>query len=162
MIDLEKKKDEIIETATFWFEKLMNLSNDIRKDVKERTGISVYIREPGKRNSLHFSIGAPSTDAQDFAVEKAVRSYVLGHASSQNSEDPEKLQFAGSFTLDIDGTIIQVSVSGLQAFEDAFVSIQILARISGAYTYSVCLSIAEAGGELPKFTHWYENQLLQQ
>ncbi|MFZ2310140.1 MAG: hypothetical protein WAW11_01190 [Patescibacteria group bacterium] len=161
MINLEEKKEEIIETATFWFRTLMDLSNDIRKDVKDRTGISVYIREPGKRNSLHFSIGEPSTDAQDFAVEKAVRSYVLGHVSSQNSEDPEKLQFAGSLTLEIDGTIIQVSVSGLQAFEDVFMAIQILSRISGTYTYSVCLRIAEEGGELPKFNHWYENQLLQ-
>jgi hypothetical protein len=162
MINLKEKELEIMETAAFWFNTLMNLPNEIRQDTKERTGISVYIREPGKRNSLHFSVSQPSADATDFAVEKAVRSHVLGHVSSQNSEDPEKLQFAGSLTLEIDGTIIQVSVSGMQSFEDVFIAIQILSRISGAYTYSVCLSIAEKGGELPKFTHWYENQLLQQ
>lgn len=98
--------------ANFWFNEIMKLPDDIRNDTKERTGISVYIRQPGtnKRNSIHFSVRQPSQDAQDFAVEKAVRFYVLGHFSSQNSADERKLHFPGSLTLEIEGELIQVSV----------------------------------------------------
>jgi len=159
-MNLLEEKERAHKTATFWFNKLMKLSNDIRNDDKNRTGIQVFIWEPGTRNFVFFPVSEPSEAAQIFSVEKAVRSYVLGDASSQNSQDLSKLRFPGSVTVKIEGITIVVSVSGLQSHEDAFIAIQVLARIFNETTTSVCLSIVEQGGELPRFTHWYENQLL--
>ena len=160
-MDLLEKKERVYKTATFWFEQLLKLPNDIRNDDKERTGIQVFAWEPGTRNLIYFPVSNPSEAAQIFSVEKAVRSYVLDDASSQNSQDVSKLRFPGSVTVTIDGITITVSVSGLQSHEDVFIAIQILAGIFNKTTASICLSIVEQGGELPRFTHWYENQLLQ-
>lgn len=160
-MNLEEKKERVHKTATFWFEQLLKLPNDIRNDDKERTGIQVFAWEPGTRNFIYFPVGNPSEAAQIFSVEKAVRSYVLGDASSQNSQDIAKLRFPGSVTIIINGITIIVSVSGLQSHEDVFIAIQILAGIFNKTTASICLSIVEQEGELPRFTHWYENQLLQ-
>lgn len=159
-MNLLEEKECAHKTATFWFNKLMKLPNSVRNDDKERTGIQVFMWEPGTRNFIYFPVGEPSEAAQIFAVEKAVRSYVLGNASSQNSEDVSKLRFPGSVTVEINGVVITVSVSGLQSHEDVFIAIQVLARIFDETTASICLSIVEQGGDLPKFSHWYENQLL--
>ena len=160
-MNLEEKKDQAIKTATFWFEQLLKLPNDIRNDDKDRTGIQVFIWEPGTRNFIYFPVGEPSEAARVFAIEKAVRSNVLGDASSQNSQDVSKLRFSGSVTININGVTIVASVSGLQSHEDVFVAIQVLAKLSDETTTSICLSIVDQDGELPKFTHWYENQLLR-
>lgn len=160
-MDLLEEKERAHKTAAFWFNKLMELSNDIRNDDKDRTGIQVFAWGPGTRNFIYFPVGEPSEAAKIFAVEKAVRSFVLGDASSQNSQDVSILRFPGSVTVTINSITVTVSVSGLQSHEDVFVAIQVLARIFNETTTSICLSIVEQGGELPRFTHWYDNQLLQ-
>lgn len=157
-MDLLEKKEQAHKTAYFWFNELMKLPNSIRNDDKKRTGVQVFVWEPGTRNFIYFPVSEPSEAAQIFAVEKAVRSYVLGDTSSQNSEDISRLRFPGSVTVEINGVVITVSVSGLQSHEDVFVAIHILARIFNTTTSEICLNILE-NGKLPNFSHWYENQL---
>jgi hypothetical protein len=159
-MNLLEKKESAILTATFWFKELMKLSNEIRNDDKERTGIQVFAWEPGTRNFIYFPVGEPSEAAQIFSVEKAVRSYVLGDAASQNSQNISISRFPGSVTVIINGVTILVSVSGLQSHEDVFVAIQVLSGIFNETTASICLNVVEKGGRLPTFNHWYENQLL--
>ena len=160
MINLKEQEKKIKKAAQFWFDAILNLSNEIRQDNQQRTGISIYIREPETENILHFSIGNPPPKAKDFAIEQAVRSYGLGDVSSQNSEDVNNSHFAGSLMIEINKTSIQVSISGLQSYENVFIAIQLLSVISNESTSSICLDIIDNSGDLPNFTHWYENQLL--
>lgn len=148
-INLNEKRAEIISAAYSWFDQIMALPDEVRNDNKKRTGIQIFVREPGTRNFIIASIYHPSEGAQIFAIEKAVRSYSLGHYSSQNSEDTDKMQYRGSVTVDIDGVIIQASVSGAQSDEDVLIAIKILSCIFKVSPSIICLNIIDNKGKIP-------------
>lgn len=138
--------------ANSLFNEITNLSKEIRPDDKERTGVQIMIREIGTRNLMFQSIQKPSEAAQFFSVEKAVRSATLGHAASQNSEDPDKMQFAGSVTITLpDGTQYQASISGLKAPEDVGIAIVLLSYAVQWSVAAVIQNIKDHNGMLPDF-----------
>ncbi|MBP7846222.1 MAG: hypothetical protein KA007_02170 [Candidatus Pacebacteria bacterium] len=143
----------LLDFAEMLFDNLISLPKDVRPDDKERTGIKILIREIGTRNIIFESIAKPSEAAQFFAIEKAVRSETLGHATSQNSENPEKMKYAGSVT----AFNYQVSVSGLKADEDVFIAIAVMAKFLDESIESVIFDIEDKGGLLPE---WCSNRNL--
>lgn len=148
-IDLQEKRQGLVELLTKSFFELITLPKEVRPDEKERTGIQVLIREPDTRNLLFFSIGIPSEAAIFFSGEKAVRSHIKGDFSSQNSADPKKMEYAGSVTMAIGGTTIQASASGMKAEEDVALMIRALAYIFNVDTKDVCCHIEVNKGRLP-------------
>jgi hypothetical protein len=153
------------EIAQVIFETITGLPKDIRSDDKERTGIKILLREIGTRNLILESINKPSEAAQFFAIEKAVRSEMLKHYASQNSEDSTKMRFAGSITLNyLNKTLLQCSVSGLKAEEDVFIAVILLARASKTPVSYVIDMIELGRGELPdqfKQEGHYLNKMLK-
>jgi hypothetical protein len=167
MIDLNEKRQDIIAVATELFEKFVSMPWDVRSDNKERTGIQVLVWEPGTRNLVMVSIKEPSEAARFFAVEKAVRSIQYGHMSSENSADPDIMQFPGSVSIfpnnfsgiDEEEGTLTASVSGLKAEEDVAISVAILAKIVKSPFYLVCEKIIQHDGALPDwFCDWYYNK----
>jgi len=112
--------------------------------------MQIYIREPDTRNLIFAPIFNPTCAAQAFSVEKAVRSHLLGDFSSQNSANPEKMQFAGSVTVYLVGVYIQVSSSGLLTPEDVAISVMLQARIWQLSPAHICEHIQKNGGLLPE------------
>jgi hypothetical protein len=138
------------DVAQFLFDSIVELPKEIRPDDKERTGIKFLIREIGTRNLILDSVSKPSEAAQFFAIEKAVRSETLGHTSSQNSSDPDKMKFPGSITMNyLNKTFLQCSVSGLKGEEDVFVAVVLLARAFNVPVSYVIKMVELRGGELP-------------
>ena len=149
MTDLITYKDLIIETAIRAYVKIMNLPDEIRKDDKVRTGIQVFVRQPGTRNLIYFSVAEPSDAAKVFSVEKAVRSHLRGDAASQNSENEEKMEFRGSLSAKFNGIEIEASTSGLLGSEDVAVGVLILAQIFNKTTDEICANVIERSGKIP-------------
>ena len=147
--DLNKETFKLVMVATNLFNEIISLPPSIRKDEKERTGIQVFIREPGTRNLVFFSVESPSAAAMTFSVEKAIRSYLHGDSSSENSADPDRMEFQGSVTVDIDGVKLQASVSGLFGEEDTLVAVKVLAYIFDVTSLEICKNIMEHDGKLP-------------
>lgn len=134
------------------FKKIIRLPKEIRPDDKKRTGIQVFLREIGTDNLIILPIFKPSERAQFFSIEKAVRSATLKQVASQNSEDPDQFQYAGSITVTLkDGTKIQASTSGLKAPEDVAISIIVLAYAVQWSVQYVIKNIRNNGGILPDF-----------
>jgi hypothetical protein len=149
MTNLISFHPKMLALANALYSEIIALPREVRLDDKERTGIAIFMREIGTRDLITGSVANPSEAAKVFAVEKAVRSAVLEHYSSQNSADPEKLQYPGSLTIDLDGLKIQASISGLQSDEDAVASLILLAHYSG-WSVKACIDhIQERKGELP-------------
>ena len=150
--NLKLMRGRLVATAYEAFDEIMALSDKARGDDKPRTGIQIFIRETGisERNSIFSSIYHPSEDAMAFAVEKPARSFALGHASSQNSENPDKLQYRGSLTVTIDGVSIQASCSGLTGDQDVYVSAIVLSRIFSRAPWYILNNVIMAGGEIPE------------
>lgn len=139
----------------FWvdkfFEKLISLPSDIRPDVKERTGVAALLREVNTRNIIYFLVKEPSQAAQFFVAEKAVRSQILGHTSSMNSQNPDEYKFAGSVTIKLKGIEYQASCSGLKSEEDVFFSIFMLSLLFRIQKGWIIKHIKENGGVMPDF-----------
>src|SRR5665811_419863 len=113
-IDLKARRDDIKSHALRWFDRITGLPKEIMPDVKYRTGVQVTVKQWGTaRNQIFFSVYKPSEDAQFFSAEKLVRSHAHGDFASQNSQNPEEGEYAGSITVFINGVYTQVSVSGL-------------------------------------------------
>jgi len=148
-VNLDLIRGILIAEAYKRYNEIVHLPEDKRKDYKVRTGIQIFIREPGTRNALYASIYQPSEAAQTFAVEKAVRSYTLGDFASQNSENPEKMQFRGSLTVNINGVLMQASVSGLDADEDVYVAANLLAKTFSMTPLEILDNVAENKGQRP-------------
>lgn len=164
--NLKLMRGKLVAAAYQAFDEIMIFCEKEPGNDKPRTGVQIFIREPGvsERNSIFSSIYHPSEDAMAFAVEKAVRSFALGHASSQNSENPDKLQYRGSLTVTIDGVTIQASCSGLTGDQDVYVSAFILSRIFSRTPCNILNKVIEAGGQVPKDIYFETcglNQLLQ-
>lgn len=150
--NLEAHRVPIAMIAEGLFEKITSLPKSIRDDDKERTGLMIFLREVGTDNILMIPIKDPSQAAEFFVVEKAVRSATLSHAASQNSEDPKRMQFAGSITITLeDGRKFQASTSGIKSPEDVGVSIVVLAYAVQWTTRNVIDNVLENGGKLPSF-----------
>jgi hypothetical protein len=161
MINLDEKRQEIIAAATEVFEMFVGMPKNVRPDDKERTGIQVFVWEPGTRNLVMVSVKEPSEAAKFFSIEKAVRSHVMSDMSSGNSANPPAMQFAGSISVFLDDLpghkneegILRASTSGLTADEDAATSAAVLAKVTGASFLEICNSVNYFGGELPD---WYD------
>lgn len=125
-IDLNAKRAALQKTAEEMYARITGLPADVRNDDKQRTGIQFLLWEPGTRNLIIGSVGSPSEAAQFFAIEKAVRASENGEATSQESDDPEKMKFAGSVGMPVGKSKFFASVSGLQAAEDVVVAIKLL------------------------------------
>ena len=149
-IILSQQRNGIVSVAYDCFNLINAIPAEIKGDNKERTGIQIFVGEPGTRNSIFASINYPSEAAKIFVVEKATRMGLLGDYSSQNSENPELMRFRGALTVEIEGAKIQASVSGLQSDEDAFTAVKILAYIFNISDAKVCKIIKEHGGILPE------------
>ncbi len=156
-IDLNSKRQEIIALAEQLFHEITGLPPEIRPDEKPRTGIAVLVIDPNDQNNmLYFTIGEPSERARYLAVKKAVSSFIYGDVSSQNKENPVKLDFPGSFTFidegegDLDIWTCQASVSGLKGEEDAAIAVRILSLVFDLKPKEVIFNIRDHFGELPK------------
>ena len=136
----------LLAVAENLFQLITDLPSNIRPDEKERTGIKIFVREVGTRNLMLGSVGHPSEAAQFFATEKAVRSETLGHFSSQNSEDPGQMKFAGSVTVSFRGAKYQASVSGLKAEEDVFIAVSLLASLLNTHASNIVTNVVENHG----------------
>lgn len=148
-IDLASKRIELVSIAEGWFFTFTTLPENVRQD-KKRTGMQIYIREPGTRNLVFAPIFKPSEAAPTFCVEKAVRSWLLRDFSSQNSEDIALLHFSGSVTTYINDIYLQSSTSGLLSVEDVAVSVMMQSRIWRLSPAHICENIRKYGGLLPK------------
>jgi len=148
--DLIGKRAQLIELATQLFDQITKLPKEVRPlDDKPRTGIQIFLREEGTRNSIFASIYQPSEQAQSFSVEKAVRSETLGDFSSQNSEDPDHMKFRGCLTIFFQSVRIQASCSGLTGDEDAAVSLRMLRLITKLPTRFIIEFIIKNDGMVP-------------
>ena len=163
-INLSEKRAEITAKGVELFDQIVNIPDEIRVDTTDkRTGIQIFMREVGTRNSVFISIYQPSENAQTFAVEKAVRSETLGHYSSQNSEDPYEMKFRGSVTVDFATDKYQASVSGLKGEEDVAVAVILLSLVVGLSVQYIIDKIVEKNGQLPNSffdTRHYLNAIL--
>lgn len=145
-----KKQYLFLEKVKALFKQITSLPKEVRSDDKERTGIQILIREIGTRNIFFESVFRPSKAAEFFAIEKAVRSEILGHAASQNSADPDKMKFPGSVTMNyLNKTFFQCSISGLKGEEDVFMAVVSLAEAFEVPVSYVIDVVEFSGGELP-------------
>jgi hypothetical protein len=103
----------------------------------------------GTKNLILAKIGSPSENAQFYYIEKAVRSEGYGDYSSQNSEDPERMRFAGCVMVKVDDRKFQASVSGLKSDEDAYIAVRILAYALDLTVHYVLSNIKKHRGMLP-------------
>lgn len=150
MVDLIDRKTDLWTVASNWFKIINEDFASRRNDDKPRTGIQVFICEPGTRNLAYFPVGSPTEAAQVFAVEKVIRMELSGTITSQDCENPEKMQFPGGLSLSINGITFQGAVSGLLSPEDVFISLMLLCFISGLSPLRVCNYIVNHGGLLPR------------
>ena len=146
MIDLEAKRASLVQKAAEMYSRIMAIPPEIRKDEKERTGIAVVAVVSATPNVVVFSIGNPPDRSIFFATEKAVRSDIFDHQTSQESKNLEKMKFPGSISMRIDGIIYRVSISGLKAEEDVAVAIHLLSIIIGLIPNAVRIALE---GKLP-------------
>jgi len=165
MINLNDRRQEIIDVATEAFEIITGLPKNIRQDEKERTGIQVLVIQPGTRNLVYVSIKEPSEAAKFFAAEKAVRANILSDVSSGNSENLESMQFSGCISVFVDELVegmpdkmLQASVSGLNSEEDVTIAVLILAKLLKVKPYDICKNIISNFGRLPNFFYEDANQ----
>lgn len=135
MNPLSEKRELVQALGTQLFEHLTKLPSNIRQDEKERAGICIVAREIETRNLIIVSIKDPSEAARFFAIEKSVRTECYNTLTSQDSECPEKMQFAGCISYSLNNNksdladVLHISVSGLKAEEDVAVAIIIMSRI---------------------------------
>lgn len=160
-INLEEKIGLISEIGTELFNYLTSIPQEIRPDTTKRPGIQILARILSKREIVEVPIYAPLPMTRFFVAEKSVRTESLGHKTSQDSEDVQRLKFAGCVSRYIGGDELHVSVSGLSAVEDTTVAIIVLSRVVGVSIDAVIIEIQEDGGKLPKEI-FQEGHYLQQ
>jgi len=158
-IDLKEKRAMLFELAGVWFQIFMSAPPEARGDTKIRTGVQILIWEPGTRNLVFGSVGAPSEAAQVLCVEKAVRSHLKKATTSGDCANESKLQFPGSVTVNYNGQILQASCSGLLSEEDVALDIMNLSYILNLPPIKVCKNIRYCEGTLPACfdneEHWF-------
>lgn len=145
-INFKDQRDLILWLGKELFEKITSLSKDIRPDEKERTGIRIIARQLRTRNLIMVSIYSPSEAAEFFAVEKSVRTETMNDPTSQVTQYPDDMQFAGCISYFIDPeTEYHVSCSGLTAQEDTVISLIIMAMILNEPVSTVIDNIKSCG-----------------
>lgn len=140
------------------FDRITNLPKEVRPDAKESAGIYIYIGKPGSRNRTIVSIQKPSEDARISAIANATRSEILGYATSQNNEDPDKMRFRGSITVSLYGKV-QVSVAGLEHNENVAIAVIIASKRLVIHVQKVIKDIEINSGKLPKCFYDKEHYL---
>lgn len=148
MIDLQSIKREVANIGEEFFYKILCLNGRNDGD-KKRTGVQIVVAQPHTRNMAVISIGEPSDVAKFLAVEKAVRSEFYKDATSQNSDNEDMMQYAGSLTFNDGDVNIQVSVSGLKPCEDVALSAIILSKILDKKISEITDVICDNKGMLP-------------
>lgn len=166
IINLPEMKPEVMKLA----EKLFNeiLSSPDRIDDKPRTGFALSMWTlPMSRNAFIGSVGNPSDIAVILSVQKSTISNERGDYSSMNHEDPSKMLFSGSLTIDFGRYSIQCGGSGLIGIEDTAVSAILLAYVTKQEVFDVLLNVFKERngkfGRLPEEFHkkgHYLNSLL--
>lgn len=153
-IDLKKKRKFIAELGLELFDYLTGLSEDIRTDNEERTGIQIFGKVAGTKNIVTVAVRDPSEETRIYAIEQAVRTECFMHKTSQDSEDIGRNQLAGSVSMyfdgkDIDGEDIHLSVCGLKPEENVVLAIILLAKILEVSIDEVIYDIQQDNGTLP-------------
>lgn len=154
MINLRTKEALLRKVMTDNFDYLTTLPKKRRQD-KERTGVAVRIEIPLKSKTLLFPVYDPSQRAMYLVQEKLLRTMTKGHATSQNSEDPETVpmemrkKFRGCITIQMDGYIIYISISGLLGSEDVACAIILGGDLTGLSATEIIKNIQQRGGLLP-------------
>ena len=128
-INIEEQRQRLTSKAEELFNAVNAIPAETRGDTKQRTGITVLVRQIQTRNMIQFGIHFPSEATKFFVVEKAVRSELFREATSGHSANDDALRFEGSITFTTnDGIAYQVSTSGMLAPEDTGISVALMAE----------------------------------
>lgn len=150
-INVEEKRECIIESGTNVFDYLVGLPETIRPKGKEQTGINIMFRILLTKPMVHMPIRYPSVLAHDFSIEKSVRTELLRNVTSQDSEEPIIFRYRGCISYKMpDGRIIHCSVSGLFGSEDVTIAIIAMAKNLNITIDEVIANIQHRGGALPE------------
>lgn len=149
-IILKKKEPCIFELGKELFDKITTLPADVRPVDEKRTGIQIYIRQLGTRNSAFVSVYSPSKDDITFSVEQSVRTEILGDYSSQDSANPDLMRFAGCVVMELDGIKYHSSVSGLKETENVYMAVVLMREVLGINIKSIVDYLYFYGAMLPK------------
>jgi hypothetical protein len=152
MITLSDKRDFLQNLGKEIFEKITSIDSAIRKDDKPRTGFQSLLRVLDTTNRITFPVYEPSERAKTFVEEKSSRTEENGHATSQDSEDPDNLKFRGCVSYEFydENCIVHSSVSGLLGTEDVAAAIILLSEAIDKTVDEIMYNISERGGELPE------------
>ncbi|MEI6673286.1 MAG: hypothetical protein WCL02_08500 [bacterium] len=148
-VDLKQKRKFIAEFGLEIFDYLTGLSQDIRVDNEERTGIQIFGKVAGTKNVVTVAVRDPSEETRVFAIEQAVRTECFMHKTSQDSEDIKHNQLAGSVSMYFKNQDIHLSVCGLKPEENVALAIILLAKILEVSINEVIYDIQQDGGKLP-------------
>lgn len=148
-IDLAPRQTEFFSVARQLFNRITHLPITSRGFDINGTGIQVLVRQPGTENIIFFPVYSPSGSASFLAAEKANRSYFKGESASQNSANPEKIEFAGSVTVKFKEIELQASVDGLEWEENVAIAVFMLSCGLGLPPNIICDNVMKNGGRLP-------------
>lgn len=148
-IIFEDEKEKIHLIATRCFDYITSLPEGVRPKDKIRTGIQIYLEEMDTDNILLFSVYQPSERAKVFAIKKVLCMELLGDASSQNSENPEKRFFRGGLRYVVNGFRVRIGISGLFGDEDVATALTILAYLFKTSPGSIHGHIMSCNGKMP-------------
>ncbi len=114
----------------------------------ERKGFQSLIRVVGSIDNLTtFSVNTPPEGSIFRCHEKATRTEVLGHATSQQSEDFLIGWFRGCVSVIFNGVKIQSSTSGLEPDADVVVSVMNLSLLTKITMRRICDLIVDNSGK---------------
>lgn len=150
IVNLPELKPEVMKLARRLYREILNAPG--RVDDKPRTGLSLTMWTlPMSRNAFIGKVRKPSDMATILSVLKSVVSNERGDYSSMNHEDPSRMLFTGSLTIDFDGYSISCAGSGLIGFEDAAISAISLAFVTKQKVDAVLMNVwKDRDGKLPK------------
>ena len=149
-INLPEMKPQVMKLARKLYREIINSRG--RVDATPRTGLSLSMWTlPMSRNLLIGKVRKPSDAAIIFSVQKSTISNERGDYSSMNHEDPSKMLFTGSLTIDFNGYSICSAGSGLIGFEDAAIAAISLAFVTKQTVFAVLMNVLkERNGKVGK------------
>jgi len=154
MIDLTEitKKDSLTKLGEDLFAKWQILPAEIRQDDKNRPGMKFIIKVPRTKNILGIKVFNPTDIAEDFASEKSARTDLLGHATSQDSEDVSQNHHRGcvSYYDEENGIVYHASGSGAPGSVDVTFSLILLSSAINVSISSIIQNIRDRDGMLPE------------
>lgn len=149
-INLPELKPQVMKLARKLYREIINSRG--RVDDKPRTGLSLTMWTlPMSRNAFIGRVRKPSDMAVILSVQKSITSYERSDYSSFNHEDPSRMLFGGSLTINLNWCIIQCAGSGLIGFEDAAIAAISLAFVTKQKVFDVLLNVfKERNGKFGK------------